>query len=421
MSFRSLTGLVGPIQRDLDITEKQMSLLMGASFAVFYTLFGIPLGRLADSWSRRWLVVLGIAFWSLMTAGCGLTRKFGQLALARIGVGVGEASLSPAAYSLIADYFPPEGRSTALAVYGMGIYIGSGLALILGALVVQFASGQENFVLPLAGAVRSWQVVFFVVGLPGLLVALLVLTVREPARRGVRPNGAGDSATPSVPLGEVWVYLRGNRRTFSCLFFGIAIAALSAYGALTWIPTFFIRRHGWTVGDTGLVFGLIVGVCGTVGILTAGRLADRLRRRGQSDANLRVALLGVAGCIPFSALFPLVSSGGMAALLLAPLFFFSSMPFGLAPAAIQQLMPNTMRGQASALYLFVVNLIGLGLGPTVVATLTEDVFRDKNAVHLSLLIVSVGGYVCAVVLLWGGLKHYGRSLEYLNEWTKAHE
>ncbi len=416
-----LNLLVGPIQRDLGIGEKQMSLLMGASFAVFYTLFGIPLGRLADSWSRRWLIVWGIAFWSLMTAGCGLTRKFWQLALARMGVGVGEASLSPAAYSLIADYFPPESRSTAMAVYGMGIYIGSGLALILGGLVVRFASAQENFVLPLAGAVRSWQVVFLVVGLPGLLVAPLLLSIREPVRRGVRPKRGAGGATPSIPLGEVWTYLCGNRGTFACLFLGVAMASLGAYGAVTWIPTFFIRRHGWTAGDTGLVFGFIVGIFGSLGIVTGGRLADRLRRGGRSDANLRVALIGVVGCLPSDVIFPLLSSGRWAAVLLAPLLFFSSMPIGLAPAAIQQLMPNTMRAQASALYLFVINLIGLGLGPTVVAAMTEDVFRDKNAVHLSLLVVGVVAHVIATALLWGGLKHYGRSLEYLNEWSKTKE
>ena len=154
-------------------------------------------------------------------------------------------------------------------------------------------------------------------------------------------------------------------------------------------------------------------------MLTGGRLADWLRGRGKSDANLRVALLGVVAWLPFGAFFPLVSSGWSAAALLAPAMFFSSMPFGLAPAAIQQLMPNTMRGQASAIYLFVINLIGLGLGPTIVATLTQDVFQDKNAVHLSLLVVGVSAHVCAAVLLWRGLKHYRRSLDYLSAWSKT--
>lgn len=416
-----LNLLVVPIQRDLGIGEKQMSLLMGTTFAVFYTFFGIPLGRLADSWSRRWLVVLGMAFWSLMTAGCGLAHKFWQLALARMGVGVGEASLSPAAYSLIADYFPPARRSTALGVYGMGIYLGSGLALILGGLVVKFAAAQEQVVLPLLGAMRSWQVVFFMVGLPGLLVAPLLLTIREPARQGSHRKMAtsGSPAIAVPPLREVWAYMSGNRGTFSCLYFGVALACLSAYAAMSWVPTFFIRRHGWTAGDTGLGFGLIVGIFGTAGMAAGGRLADWLRERGKSDANLHVTLLAVVAWLPFAALYPIVSSGWLAAVLLAPTIFFSSVPFGLAPAAVQQLMPNTMRGQASAIYLFVINLIGLGLGPTIVATLTQDVFQDKNAVHLSLLVTCVSANACAALLLWRGLKHYRRSLDYLTEWNRA--
>ncbi len=179
-----LSLMVGPIQHDLEIGEKQMSLLMGASFAVFYTFFGIPLGRLADTRSRRGLIAVGIALWSFMTAGCGLARTFWQLALMRMGVGVGEASLSPSAYSLISDYFPPERRSTAMSVYSMGIYLGSGLAFILGGFITLLVSGRDTTPLPWIGELRSWQIVFLAVGLPGLLVALLLLTVREPVRRG---------------------------------------------------------------------------------------------------------------------------------------------------------------------------------------------------------------------------------------------
>jgi MFS family permease len=413
-----LNLLVGPIQRDFGIGEKEMSLLMGASFAVFYTLMGIPLGRLADTWSRRWLVVWGIAFWSLMTALCGLTNRFWQLALARIGVGVGEASLSPAAYSLIADYFPPERRSTAMGVYGMGIYIGMGLAMVLGGLVIKFTSAQEDVLIPLIGAIRSWKVVFFVVGLPGLVVALILLTIREPTRRGTRSQATSGNAPPvtAPSLREVWAYMSANRGTFICLYMGLAMAALYGYGSAAWIPTFFVRRHHWSPADTGLVFGLIVGIFGTAGIVAGGALADLLRKRGMSDANLRVALFGVTVWIPFGTTFPLVSDGRWAAALLAPALFFSSMPFGLAPAAIGQLLPNAMRGQASAIYLFVINLIGLGVGPTLVAVFTEDVFRDKNSVHLSLLIVGAFAHVCASILLWCGVRYYQGALAYLEAW-----
>jgi MFS family permease len=413
-----LNLMVDPVRRDLGINEKQMSLLMGASFAIFYTFFGIPLGRLADTRSRRGLIAGGIALWSLATAGCGLTRTFWQLAVMRMGVGIGEASLSPAAYSLISDTFRPQLRSTAMSVYSMGIYIGSGLAFILGGLVVEFASKHPTSVLPLVGAVYPWQLVFFLVGLPGLLVTLLLATIREPARKGFSGREDGQPAVAAVVSPRhVWDYFRDNRATFLYLNLGVALLALDAYGAVSWIPSLFIRRHVWPSGQTGLVFGLIVAISGTLGTVSGGRLADWLHLRGLANANLRVVLLAAAGWMPFGLLYPIVPDARWAATLLVPTVFFSSMPFGVAPAAIQKMMPNTMRAQATALYLFVINLIGMGLGPTLVAALTEDVFRNRTDVGYSLLIVGAAAHVLSAILLWRGLKAYDRSLDYLRRWT----
>ena len=409
--------LVGPIQRDLKINDTEISLLMGASFAVFYTLFGIPLGRLADTKSRRAIISIGIAFWSVMTAGCGLTKKFWDLALMRMGVGVGEATLSPAAYSLIADYFPPHRRATAMSVYSMGIYIGSGLAFILGGLVVQFASAQESFVLPVIGIVRSWQLVFFVVGLPGLLVALLLLTVKEPTRKGL--TRAGQASPSAVTIRETLIYVRDNRTTFICLNLGVAMITLNSYASTSWIPSLLIRRFGWAQGQTGMVYGTIIAICGTLGVVAGGWLADWWTQKGRIDAPLRVAWLSSLFGLPFTILYPLAPTGGWTAVLLIPMVFFGSMPFGVAPAAIQRMMPNTMRAQATAIYLFAINLIGMGLGPTVVAVLTERVFHDKNAVHHSLLIVGVVSYLCASVLLGISLKSYRCSLDYLQIWSQS--
>ncbi len=407
-----LSLLVGPIQRDLAINDTWMSLLMGVSFAVFYTLFGIPLGRLADTRNRRNVIAAGIAFWSVMTAGCGLARQYWTLALMRMGVGIGEATLSPSAYSMIADYFRPERRSTAMSVYSMGIYIGSGLAFVLGGIVVKFAAQQESFELPWLGPIRSWQLVFLLVGLPGLPVALLTwLTVREPARRGV---------AKSASLGEVWAYVRDNASTFSCLNVGIALVTLNAYGGTAWIPTMFVRRYGWKAGEVGMLFGLIVGIAGTCGVVFGGKLADWLHQRGRSDGNLRAALLGAVGWLPFGLAFPLAPTATWAAILLTPAIFFLSMPFGVAPAAIQRMMPNTMRAQATAIYLFVINLIGLGSGATVVALFTEHVFQDQQALHYSLVVVGAITHLPAVVLLWLGQKHYRQSLDYLRDWQAAH-
>lgn len=410
-----LSLLVNPIQRDLGVSDLQLSYLMGASFAVFYTLFGIPLGRLADTRNRRTLISLGVAFWSVMTAGCGLASKFWTLALMRMGVGVGEATLSPSAYSMIADSFRPERRSTAMSVYSMGIYVGSGLAFILGGIVVQFAVQQESLEVPWIGAMRSWQMVFLLVGIPGLPLALLTyLTVREPTRKGLsKTNGVPERAS----LREVGLYILANARTFFCLNLGIALVTLNAYGATAWMPTMFDRRFGWSAGETGVLFGLIVGISGSCGIIAGGRLADWWHQRGQSDANLRVAWLGTICWLPFGMLYPLAPSATWAAVFLTPALFFLSMPFGVAPAAIQRMMPNVMRAQATALYLFVINLIGMGLGPTVVALLTEKWFVDKNAVHHSLVLVGTVTHVVAGILLWLGLGRYRQSLKYLEAWN----
>jgi len=400
-----LSLLVGPIQRDLAIDDVWMSLLMGFSFAVFYTLFGIPLGWLADTSNRRNVIAVGIAFWSVMTAGCGLARQYWTLALMRMGVGVGEATLSPSAYSMIADYFRPERRSTAMSVYSMGIYIGSGLAFVLGGVVVQFAAREASVAVPWLGPIRSWQLVFFLVGLPGLLVALLTwTTIREPARRGVAAGRA------SVPLIEVWVHCAENAGTFLCLNLGVALVTLNAYGGTAWIPTLFSRRFGWTPGQAGIVFGLIVGIAGTLGVVGGGKLADWLHQRGRVDANLRVALLGALGWLPFGLAYPLAPTGVWTAVLLVPAIFFLSMPFGVAPAAIQRITPNTMRAQATAVYLFVINLIGLGCGATAVALFTEQVFENQQALHRSLLAVGAITHLPAALLLWLGLARYRKSL-----------
>jgi len=422
MDRQILNLLVGPIRRDLHISDTQMSLLMGFSFALFYTLFGIPLGRLADSRSRRSIIVAGMALWSLLTAGCGLARQFWHFLLLRMGVGVGEAALSPSAYSLISDYFPKEKRATAISVYSMAYYVGSGLAFLLGGLVVGFASTRGNWSLPIVGAVRPWQVIFFIVGLPGALFALLLYTVKEPARKGARMTTTADgrAQVAQVPLRDVIAYIRENRATFFYHNVGFALLAFSGYGTSAWIPTFLIRKYAWTAREAGVVYGTILGVLGTLGIVTGGRLADWMARRGYQDSSMRMGLIGALAWIPAGVLYPLMPTGNLAAAMLVPTIFLTSLPVGVAAAAIQEMMPNVMRAQASALYLFAINLIGLGLGPTAVALMTDYVFRNDNAVHYSLLVVGTLAHLGAAVLLWLGLKPYLRSLARLKDWSKTH-
>jgi MFS family permease len=407
-----LNLLVEPIRRDLLISDTQMSLLMGLSFALFYTVCGIPLGRVADTRSRRGLIAVGVLFWSAATAACGMAKMYWQFLLCRIGVGVGEAALSPAAYSLIADSFPAERRATAISVYSMGVYLGSGLAFLVGGLVIQFASAQGDVVLPVLGEVRPWQLIFLILGVAGVLFTLLMLAVKEPVRRGA---GAG----VAVPLSEVGRYIRANRRTVLLHNFGFAGLAFAGYGSAAWVPSFYIRTYGWDAGQVGIVYGSIVAVFGCLGIVFGGRLADWMAKRGRSDANMRVGLYSALGALPMVTLFPLMDTAFWASLLMAPTVFCLSMPFGVAPAAIQEIMPNSMRGQASAIYLFVITLIGLGIGPTAVALVTDFVFADDAALRYSLLIVTTLAVLMSIILLAKSLKPYRESVTRLEQWAAS--
>jgi MFS family permease len=398
-----LTLLVGPIRRDLVISDTQMSLLLGVSFAVFYTVLGFPIARLADRRSRRSIIAAGIAVWSVMTALCGIARNYTQLLLARIGVGVGEAALSPPAYSMIADYFPREKLGTAIGAYSMGIYVGVGLAQIIGGAVVAVVGVEAAWSLPFVGEVRPWQVVFFAVGLPGLLIATLMATVREPARRG------GPDA-PAMPVAEIVSFFRTHMRTFRAHHLGVALIALCNYGMGSWLPTFFVRTYGWSVSQAGYLLGVANLTFGIAGVLLAGRLADRMQQRGVTDAKLRVCLYAGLGLLVCDVATPLMPTGLAAAVWIFPLSFFASAPFGVAAAAVQELVPDRMRAQASALYLFVVSIIGLTLGPTVVALATDYLFRDDAALRYSLALVTGVGLVMAAIILTRGLAPYRATL-----------
>lgn len=414
-----LALLVKPIKADLGITDFQMGLLMGPSFAIFYTLFGIPMGRLADTKSRRTIIAFGLALWSLMSAGCGIARSYTTLFLFRIGVGVGEATLSPAAYSMITDYFRPGRMALAQSIYGAGIYIGSGLAMLLGGLVVGYASGKEAVAYPIIGDVRPWQQVFFLIGLPGLLFAPMLLSVREPLRRGMIRANAASAKPVQVPVGEVFAYIWKNIGTFVCHNIGFAMMSFIGYAAAAWIPTFYARVHGWTPAEIGTRYGIVVIIFGTSGIIFGGHFAGMLAKRGYRDSKMRAAFIAALCYLPFGLAFPLMPNVWMAFALMIPAKFFAAMTFGVGPAAIQEMMPNQMRGSASAVYLFVVNLIGIGCGPPAVAACTQYLFEDELRVGHSLVLMGTVACFTSILFLGLGLARFRRSLDTLKEWQAA--
>jgi MFS family permease len=389
-----LALMVGPIQQDLMLTDTQMSLLMGLAFSIFYIFMAVPLGRLADNSVRRNIIVGGVTLWSLMTAACGLAGSYWHLFLARMGVGVGEASLTPSATSMIADYFPSGARGKALATYNAGVSLGTGFAMVFGGMVITYVSTSERHVLPMVGSVAAWQYVFFLVALPGLLVVLLMLTVREPARQET------SSAAQNLSFRDVLTFLYGRKRIYVPLFLGMSVNTIVGYALFSWIPTSFSRVHGWTIGDIGLGYGLIILVTGPLGVFIAGSLIDKLHRAGQPNAELKVALLSIAICLPGVVYLPLAATGQAALMAMIPASIGPAMTTAAGSIAVINVTPNQIRGQTMALYLLTISLLGLSLGPTAVALLTDYVFRDPAMIDWSISCVVIASSLFSAIMLW---------------------
>ena len=359
-----LTLMVGPIRASLGISDVQLSLLHGLAFAVFYTFLGIPIGQLVDRRKRTTIIAIGIMVWSVMTALCGLARTFTQMFLARIGVGVGEAALSPAAYSMLADWFEGKSLVRALSFYQGAIYMGGGLATIAGGALIALVPATSTAI---TGPLEPWQVVFIIVGLPGILVGLLMLTLREPERRGV-------TGTEHQSLGQVLRYMKSHARAYGGLILGLCFASLMWNGVAAWIPSHFIRQFGWTPAEVGLRYGSVLMLFGTAGIISGGWIAGILRERGRQDSNLLLIMLSALLALPLGVAAPLMPSASSSLAVFALYLFAGAMPYGGAAAAFQEITPNRMRGQVSAIYLFGLNLAGIGLGPTIVAALAQSAF-----------------------------------------------
>lgn len=394
---RQILGLlVTPIKAELGISDTAIGLLQGLAFGIFYTLLGIPMGRIADRSNRRNLVATGIFFWSLMTAACALAHSFSTLFLARMGVGVGEATLSPSAFSLLSDYFPKERLGTALSIFSMGVFFGSGLALIVGGLII--------------GAVGSWRLTFLIVGIPGLLASLLMFTVKEPVRRNLLRRESGQSS--KLSFSEVFEQIKLRWQSVAGICLAFAFQALCNYAQQAWLPTFFVRVHGWTSRQAGLTLGVISLVTGLWGAYLGGVLCDRWQRHGKTDAPLRVGVLATACAGIFFSLAMAMPILNLQIALLIPAFFFLAMPIGSSYASLQLILPNQVRGQVGALQVFTLNLGGLILGPFLPGFFNDYLFRDATMVGWSLaLTVGLASLLSAVLfgVTWRPYrKHYAQ-------------
>lgn len=400
--------LVGPIKRDLHITDVQISYIAGAAFAIFFAVLGLPIARLADQSNRRNVMAGGVALWSVFTTLCASARTFGQLFAMRLGVGVGEATRNGPGVSLLADYFPRERLARAMSVYQFGVFFGAGMAYFIGGWIVGLLATDDTWVVPVIGTIHPWQSVFLIIGLPGLAIALLFFTIREPERRNGPPI--------RLPFSVLVRYITANRRTFLTQSLGFGSSALVNFAIAFWNPEFFHRQFGWSLSRAGKTQGILTMTVGTIGALAGGWIADRFVSRGRIDGPLRVGMIGAAGMLVAATAYPLMPTATLAICGLAVVNVFAALPWGAASAAAAEVVPAPLRAQGAALYFFVVGLVSTTLGPSSVAWLTVHVFHDEQAIRYSLAIVNVTGMTFALILLSAGLTSYRRTVADREHW-----
>ncbi len=405
-----LSLLMDPIKADLGASDAAMGLLHGFAFALLYSAAGVPIARLADRANRRNIIMAGFALWTAMTALCGLARTYAALFLARVGVGVGEASLAPAAYSILADYFPARRLPQAMGLFAAGIYLGNGIAIIGGGLLMEAFTRAGGAHWPLLGHLAPWQSTFVVAGLLGIPTMLLMLTVREP------PRAAGARAAEHPPFAAVLGFLVRNWRCHGALILGFSLLIMLGYGSSAWWPAFFQRTHGWSFEDIGLRFGIVVLVFGTAGALAGGWLAAALRRRGRADANMLSAMIGAALLLPAYVAAPLAPNGQLALACLALVNFAAAIPFGGGYAAIQEATPAAIRAQVSALFLLSVNLIGVGLGPVLIGLVNDRFFARPEDLRYAILACALVIMPLAVAVLIAGRPAYAAATRAAGCW-----
>ncbi len=394
--------LVDPIKADLGLTDVQISLLQGFSFALLYAFMAIPLAWVADRYNRKWVILGGLICWSAATFGSGLAMGFAFLFFARMLVGIGEATLSPAGFSMISDYFPKEKLPSAIGVFTGTGFIGSGLALIIGGYLYAQLEAAGPITLPF-GTFKPWQMTFFAVSFLSVPVFFCLLLIREPARREGNVVIATDDAPPAL---EILSFIRKHALVFFPLFFGFSCFAAAQFGIGAWAPSYFIRVHDWTQLEVGQFFGPVVMLGGVTGVVAGGFAAEKMLAAGVKDATLRLPIIAIICALPFAIAFPLVSSPWVALTLLALVLFFGTVPFGAGVSTFPLITPNRMRAQVIAVYLLIANLLGYSAGPLLVAWLTDNVFGSPAAIDQSLALAPPATMIIGLILVFCAFKPY---------------
>jgi MFS family permease len=401
-----LALMIEPVKKDFGISDTQAALLLGAVFSLTYAVAGMPIARLADRFNRRNLVAGCLAFWSLATMASGIAQNYTGLLLARMGVGIGESGYGPASWSIVTDSFKREKVAFATGMLGIGAMVGTGMALFLGGGILGLVEHLPPMELPLVGVMRPWQWVFFIVGAPGLLWALVVLTTHEPARRG-----AVSAKLQSLPVREVVRFMANDWRSYVATIGGTCIKNLLALGPGLWLPTMLFREFGWALSKAGLTLGALTIIFSPIGMIAGGKWAEAWAKQGRSDANLRIVLYALFAAVPLSIFTSLLPTAELVLVGYALQMVVTGLGFGPGIASVQVITPNAMRAQVSSVSQFSTNVLAFALSPLIVALFTDFLFKDPAQLKYSIALSAALFGPLAILAVAQGLGSYQRSYE----------
>ncbi len=407
---RYIFGLLAQqIKVDLSLTDTQIGMVGGLAFASFYATSGIFLGWLADHRRRTYIVGIGIIVWSIATALSGLAKSYWQLFLARVGVGAGEATLSPCAMSMIADSFPPHKRGKPIAVYTSALVLGAGFANLLSAAIIDWTIRSPSVAIPLVGDLAPWQLTFLIVGLPGLLIAIPFFLIREPTRQAVADSEAG---LKGGHLLDTLGYMRKRWGAFVGMTLFVCAMTVTAYSQSTWMPATFERTWGWSSQLYGTVNGITILTISPVTIWVTGWAVDKWRASGRRDAPYLLLVIGTLLMVPTGAIAPLMPTGVSAFGVLV----FNTVGIGIVSCvgvtALLQLTPGKVRAQIVALYYMAISLTGAIIGPVGVGMLSDNVFGEENLRYAMALMALLVGLI-TIIGARAGRRAYLRQMDRL--------
>tara|TARA_B110000003_G_C16654484_1_gene535818 strand:- start:8942 stop:10243 length:1302 start_codon:yes stop_codon:yes gene_type:complete len=398
-----LNLLVVPIQNDLSITDTQISALQGLAFVLTYVGLCIPIGRLIDRSHRVIVMIIGLLIWSIATVACGFSKNYISMFIARMGIGAGESTVHPGSISILGDYFDSDNIASPMSIYLLGPYLGAGIAMIFGAQVLDWTSKMNsNFILPLIGEVAPWQLTFIAVGLPGILIAGLFLTIREPKRK---IQAIESQEIPSFKT--IAKYIKNNWQLYGAIIIGNSCLIILLYGLQSWVPTMLLRVYEWDLIQSGRVYGLIAMLAGSAGVLSGPLTLKFLNKKNIDAPHFKLAIFGISMASLSLVLLPFQENVNFALVVITLASFFVTLPLAGTSSAMVIVSPNRIRGVITGIYVVVTSVFGLVLGPFLVASSTDFIFQDPNAVAKSLALVSVLIGPVGIFFMMQGVKKFG--------------